>query len=113
MKQGANSISASNFLMCRLNDLDLSSEIFAGLKGVYIIWSGQETIRLGSGLISDRLKAHRDDPKINKYPNLLVTWAKVNGTQMEGVEKFLSDKLSPIVGERFPDRTPIPVNLPW
>jgi len=32
---------------------------------------------------------------------------------MEGVEKYLADTLSPVVGERFPDRTPIKVNLPW
>jgi hypothetical protein len=32
---------------------------------------------------------------------------------MEGVEKYLADELDPNVGERFPDRTPISVNLPY
>lgn len=32
---------------------------------------------------------------------------------MEGVEKYLANTLNPVVGERFPERTPIEVNLPW
>jgi len=98
---------------CDLLALNLDHEIFENLKGVYIIWSGNDVIRLGSGVIKERLKAHRDNQEIVKYPNLKVTWAKVNANQMEGVEKYLSDVLSPKVGERFPDRTPIEVNLPW
>jgi hypothetical protein len=32
---------------------------------------------------------------------------------MGGVEKYLSDFYKPAIGERFPERTPIKVNLPW
>lgn len=106
-------IKCTNDVWCDLQNLNLSSEHFNDLKGVYIIWSGEKVIRLGSGIIKDRLKEHRDNPEINKHPNLKVTWAQVNGNQMEGVEKFLSDKLSPMVGDRFPSRIPIEVNFPW
>ena len=35
--------------------------------------------------------------------HLKVTWAKVNANHMQGVEKYLSDVLDPVVGERFPN----------
>ncbi len=98
---------------CDFERLTLNSNGFEGKKGVYIIWSGKTVIRVGSGLIKDRISVHKDNLEINKYKDLKVTWAKVNATQMEGVEKYLSDVLDPLVGERFPKRTPIEVNLPW
>lgn len=98
---------------CDFKRLNLSHELFEDLKGVYVIWSaGDDVIRVGSGDIKDRVAAHRKDNDITEYPNLLVTWAKVPEDKMEGVEKYLADKYEPKVGERFPKRTPIPVNLP-
>jgi len=98
---------------CDFQNLDITADLFKGLKGVYIIWSGKQVVRLGSGIVKDRISAHRKDPKVTAYTNLKVTWAKVNASQMEGVEKFLADKLNPAVGDSFPDRTPITVNFPW
>lgn len=98
---------------CSLLRVDLGDVHFNELKGVYIIWSEQRVIRLGSGVIRDRLYEHRNNPVVNKYPNLLVTWSRVNSNQMEGVEKYLADTLNPLIGERFPDRASIQVNLPW
>ena len=99
---------------CNFKNLNLDSDSFKSKKGVYIIWSAGDTVvRVGSGLIKDRIADHRDNPDITSYKNLLVTWAKVNENQMQGVEKFLADTYDPEVGERFPDRTPISVNLPW
>lgn len=98
---------------CGFLNVNLDNEHFESLSGVYIIWSGTTTIRVGSGVIKVRISNHRDNSKITNYPDLLVTWASVNANQMEGVEKYLADTLSPIVGERFPNRTPIEVNLPW
>ncbi len=82
------------------------------MKGVYIIWSNDTVVRLGSGIIKDRIRDHRTNTQITKYPDLKVTWAKVNANQMEGVEKYLAETLNPKIGDRFPDRTPIKVNLP-
>ena len=98
---------------CDLHKLDITADLFKDLKGVYIIWSGDKTVRLGSGIIKDRISEHRENPKITAYPNLKVTWAKVNANQMEGVEKYLADALHPAIGDAFPDRTPISVNFPW
>lgn len=86
--------------------------------GVYIIWYGGPkpgTVRVGKGDISSRLKAHRADRKILVYKGLglYVTWAEVPFSQQDGVERYLADQLSPLVGNRLPNATPIPVNLPW
>jgi len=106
-------IKCQNDVSCSFKNLNLDHEHFNDLKGVYIIWSNDKTIRLGSGKIKDRITDHRTNTEITEYPDLKVTWAKVNENQMEGVEKYLADTLNPIIGDRFPDRTPIKVNLPW
>jgi len=98
---------------CDFLKLNLTADLFKDMKGVYIIWSGKQVVRLGSGTIKDRIAAHRRDKEITAYKNLRVTWAKVNANQMEGVEKYLADILDPAIGDAFPERTPIPVNLPW
>lgn len=98
---------------CDFLNLDLAADLLKDLKGVYIIWSGKQVVRLGSGTIKDRIAAHRKDKEITDYKNLRVTWAEVNANQMEGVEKYLADTQNPAIGDAFPDRTPIPVNLPW
>jgi len=77
------------------------------------------TIRVGKGDISARIAAHRTDEKIKyveqtmvEHLHLRVTWAKVPESSQESVEKFLSDRLDPLLGDRFPDVDPTPVNLP-
>jgi len=88
------------------------------MEGVYIIWHGGSkpaTVRVGQGIIKDRLAAHRTDPQVQAYAQLglFVTWASIPETYRHGVEAFLAAKLNPIVGERFPNVVPIDINLPW
>lgn len=81
--------------------------------GVYVIWiGGGNYVRIGQGDIAARLTAHRSDPAITKHSNLYVTWASVPAAQVDGVERYLYQKCSPLVGERCPDCAPIAVNLP-
>jgi hypothetical protein len=83
------------------------------MDGVYIIWqSGGRVIRIGQGVIRDRITTHRNDPEINKFSNLYVTWASVPSLQKDGVERYLADSLDPVVGDAFPDTLPLVVNLP-
>lgn len=103
---------------CSLNKVDLAHEHFNGMEGVYIIWHGGPTpkvVRVGQGVIRDRLTAHRQDEEIQAYISLIlyVTWASVDARSRDGVEAFLANTLKPLVGERFPDVVPISVNLPW
>lgn len=86
-------------------------------EGVYRIYSVDTInqkyipIRVGQGVIHDRFTHHLRDPQITRYPNLLFIWAPCHQTYRDGVEKYLADALNPLVGERFPDRYPISVNL--
>jgi hypothetical protein len=103
---------------CSLETLDLDS--VGDAAGVYIIWhegNPGKVVRIGQGApIKDRLSTHRKDKKItayNKQGTLRVTWASVPSYQRDGVERYLADKWSPLVGEAFPDAEPIAVNSPW
>ena len=103
---------------CKLNEVDLSSSHFNHMIGVYIIWHGGDnprTVRVGQGFIRDRLQEHRLDPKVQRYASfgLYATWARVPRSDLDGVEVFLAQHLKPLVGEKFPNVPPIPVNLPW
>ena len=113
---------------CRLNNVNLEHDHFSNLEGVYIIWHGGKnasTVRVGQGRIKDRLLEHRNDPEIQQYNHLelYVTWANVPTRERDGVEKYLGEHLTPLVGDRFPDTDativtlphadPIEVNLPW
>jgi len=98
---------------CDFNSLNLTHEHFNNMVGVYIIWSNRIVVRVGSGIIKDRIADHRNNNNITRYPNLKVTWASVSETYMQRVEAYLGNTLNPTVGERFPDVPPIQVNLPW
>jgi hypothetical protein len=103
---------------CNLLNVNLDHPHFDNMSGVYIIWHGGQnarTVRVGSGVIRDRLRAHREDPAILQYRQLglFVTWAAVSGATQRSVEKYLADRLRPLVGERFPDVPQEVVNLPW
>ncbi len=96
-----------------LLNMDLSLPHFNTMEGVYVIWSGSSTVRVGQGIIRDRLGKHRNDRAITAYPSLLVTWAPVEKNYRDGVERYLANTLKPKVGDAFPDTIPIAVNLPW
>ena len=98
---------------CQLDKLNFQT---VSGSGVYIIWSGTNTIYVGQGIIDDRLAAHLDDPRIKPYNTpykLMATWAIVPANQRDGIERYLADTLKPLVGSSHPNATPIPVNLPW
>ncbi len=103
---------------CPLKTVNLDNSHFVDIEGVYIIWHGGQkpkTVRIGQGVIRDRLRAHRDDSEIQAYSQhgLFVTWANVDARNRDGVEAYLANTLAPLVGERFPDVTTVAVNLPW
>ena len=103
---------------CSLNQVDSTHAAF-GQSGVYVIWHGGQTpkvVRVGQATVfRDRLADHRKDAAIQQYARygLYVTWAPVAQAKRDGVERYLAGRLSPLVGSRFPDATPISVNLPW
>ncbi len=111
-------IKCTNGVWCSLPNLNLADPHFTGLEGVYVIWHGGDTPRtvyVGQGEIANRLTEHRSDPRVLLYQGngLLVTWAAISQQYRSGAERYLSDQLNPLVGERRPEVEPVPVNLPW
>lgn len=84
--------------------------------GVYIIWQANAphfAVRVGQGVICQRFSTHRIDQAIlqHRNPSLMASWANVEERFRDGVERYLAERLRPLVGERFPDCLPITVNL--
>lgn len=103
---------------CPLETVNLSN---VSVTGVYIIWvPNGRIVRVGIGDIRDRLQSHRSDPEITRHGGsqtpLLVTWAAssdLSWADLQGIERYLGNCLSPVEGKRFLDVVPIKVNLPW
>lgn len=119
-----------NSLWCQFNEKLLSNGRFetrlgdhsVNISGIYIIWTGidnRTVLKLGSGIIKDKLEAHLRDPEIQAYKptRLYVTWAStlsVIGAEeiQKGVEKFLDIVFKPKLAEHLPDVDLVMVNLP-
>lgn len=94
-----------------------------GIMGVYIIWAGIDNrtiLKVGSGIIRDRFRAHLRDPKVQAYKHrgLYATWAPILFVdkpleKQRGIERFLGWILKPKLTERLPENVdPIFVNTP-
>ncbi len=96
---------------CTLKNVNLTA---VRAVGVYVIWnSNNKAVRIGQGVIADRLEDHRNNPEIMQYGNdLKVTWASIPAHQLDGIENYLAEQFSPLVGDRFPNASPIAVNHP-
>ena len=119
-----------NSLWCQFNEKLLSNGRFetrlgdhsVNISGVYILWTGidnRTVLKVGSGIIKDKLEAHLRDPEIQAYKptRLYVTWAStlsVIGAEeiQKGVEKFLDVVFKPKLAEHLPDVDLVMVNLP-
>ena len=68
-----------------LHEVDLSDPYYKDRVGVYVIayWNGKDqqiTVRIGQGVIWNRIKSHRENPSIREYGQigtLYVTWAEI------------------------------------
>lgn len=119
-----------NSLWCQFNEKLLSNGRFetrlgdhsVSISGVYIIWTGidnRTVLKVGSGIIKDKLEAHLRDPEIQAYKptRLYASWAStlsVIGAEdiQKGVEKFLDIVFKPKLAEHLPDVDLVMVNLP-
>ncbi len=119
-----------NSLWCQFNEKLLSNSRFetrfgdhsVSISGVYILWTGidnRTVLKVGSGIIKDKLEAHLRDPEVQAYKptKLYVTWAStlsVIGAKeiQKGVEKFLDIVFKPKLAEHLPDVDLVMVNLP-
>ncbi|MGD8535557.1 MAG: hypothetical protein PVF66_06860 [Candidatus Aminicenantes bacterium] len=101
-----------------LLEINLDHRHFNGMKGVYVIWCGEDkpkVLKVGQGVIRERLSENKEDPVLTKYSQhgLYVTWTIVPESDSDGIERFLGEMLKPLIGSRLPDAQPVEVNLPW
>jgi len=100
----------------KLQEVDLGAVV---TTGVYIIWhegNPARVVRVGQGDIAFRLTEHRFNPMISRYRRfgtLRVTWARVPPNHIDAVERYLADRLRPLVWDRYSIVQPIPVNSPF
>ena len=112
----------TNGQLLRLYDVKLET---VRAEGVYIIYqptnvtgrwtASPRTIYVGQGVVADRLATHRRNLTIASYDQketVMVAFAPVNVLIRDGVERFLSDRLRPLLGDAHPTASPVPVNLP-
>ena len=99
---------------CSLEKINLNHEYFDSLEGVFIIWSGKDAvIKIGSGHIRNKVNEHRSDMDITRFPELHVTWAKLDPRHRVGAEKYLASMLRPLLPAVIPDEVDaLIVNIP-
>ena len=100
---------------CRFETVNLTGVVTVG---VYLIWyrgNPGRMVRVGQGNVAARLLEHRQDNAVLAYRDqgLLVTWAKVEPANLDGVERYFADHYHPLTGERVPGAPAIEVNSPW
>ena len=89
------------------------------LNNVVLVWRAgnpSQVVYVGQGDVAARVQQHRSNRTITGYARsgtLYVTWAAVPQSQRDGVERFLADRLGPLVGDAYPTAAPVAVNLPW
>lgn len=102
-----------------LINVDLAHPYLDNIEGVYIIWHGgrnPRVVRVGQGVVRDRLNVQRKNKAILQYTNsgpLRTTWATVDARYRDGVERYLTERLEPLVEDRLLTVPPIEVNLPY
>jgi hypothetical protein len=88
------------------------------VSGVYIIYQHNGCVmKVGQSTdLVERFKKHQNNKVIMAYDfhdnPLLVTWASLPESYLDGVERYLANHYQPLIAERFPDVYPISVNLP-
>ncbi|HVO73440.1 MAG TPA: hypothetical protein VMT35_05425 [Ignavibacteriaceae bacterium] len=96
--------------------VNLDNTHFDNLTGVYLIWQGEDkrnVIKVGKGLIREKLAAMRIDKKVQEFgPDLFVTWGEVSPDKLNGVEAYLFKEFHPIIQEELNGTETISVNLP-
>lgn len=88
--------------------------------GVYIIWHGgtnPRVVRVGHGQFAQKFAEHRQNTQLMWYASqgpLFVTWAEVSSeAHRAGIETYLAQQFSPLLGQQLPSSVPLPVYSPF
>lgn len=108
-------IKCAGNIWCPFDRVDLSN---VKTVGVYIIWQGGQNprvVKIGQGDIASKLISHRSDSKTLSYNQygLFVTWANVQQSKLNGIEKYLAEQFKPLIESNVPNVNSIPVKYPF
>lgn len=99
-----------------LLDPNFYGEISEYYRGVYIIYHQPNnkpvTLYVGEGNIKERIDYHRSQTDFGDAYPIYVFWAKTYGFDQYGIERYLFNKLNPLISQKASDTAPIPVNIP-
>ena len=101
---------------CDLDRLNLDHAHFDNLEGVFVIWYGGpngRVVRVGQGPIRECLKDLRQDPLLEPFRHLtlIVSWAVVDRSVRDGVERYLGETYRPVIVTSLPSAPPVTVNM--
>lgn len=101
---------------CALETLKLSN---ITCRGVYLVWyegTPGRVVCVGRGDIASELDHARRDESVTRFKShgrLLVTWASVSPSRIDGVARYLAETWPPLTGGGAdPDAAAIEVNSP-
>lgn len=103
---------------CYLDKVIADHPSIAGLKGIYIIWTGEKelkVLRVGYGTISEEINSNRNNLAIRAFFHLgvLISWAEVPEENIEGILEYLMKKLKPKFYNNPNNTKQISINFPW
>jgi hypothetical protein len=108
----------SGSVWCSLNTVNIDHAHFNMMYGVYVIWHGGSrpaTVLVGNGFVREGIRRERQDSRVQAFAGrgLFVTWAYVPEESREGVGRYLTSVLSPLVPSPPSPSAPVQVNTPW
>ncbi len=98
------------------DQLNLQSKSLNDVSGIYILWAGDQVIKIGKGRIRDELVKAKTNRQIVETAGLMVSWCEVpEPWKLDDVLRALIKKLNPKItdGPRFESGKDVPVNIPW
>lgn len=95
--------------------LAMQSKALTDVHGIYILWSGDEIVKIGKGRIRDGLVKDKTNRRITEIEGLMVTWAAIELSKIDEVLRFLVEQLKPRIADKpqFLTGREICVNNPW
>ena|SRR6218665_2019801 len=83
-----------------LDRLNLQSKFLNDVFGIYILWAGNEIVKIGKGKIRDELAKDKTNRQIMETAGLMITWCEVSDPwKLDDVLRTLIKKLNPKIAD--------------
>lgn len=98
-----------------LDRLNIQSKFLNDVFGIYILWAGNDIVKIGKGKIRDGLIKDKTNKEITGQDGLMVTWCEVQPDKLDNILRYLTSKLKPSIadGPLIVSGLETSVNEPW